>query len=206
MAPPSSVWFCWKSPSVKRDFLLLTISSAYSYGVALLLLSQLEMTAIVSWCSMSYILAKWALHMLLMWQQISVHFPLQGKCLIYFQIVFHLVTDIFSLNGLGLFFCTLLFNHKMLTTTQLAAVISYYSFPHLHPVAGTFTVCWFMVLSLFLRTKHKLANKDRDTQEFPNFSCFHLDKHTKAPDNLVKGCISDFDTTLLLYFIHTRCI
>lgn len=90
-----------------------------------------------------------------------------------FQLVFHLVTDIFSLNGLGLFFCTLLFNHKMLTTTQLAAVISYYSFPHLHPVAVTFTVCWFMVLSLFLRTKHKLANKDRDTQKFSNSQTFH---------------------------------
>lgn len=72
MCAPSSVWFCWKSLSVKRDFLLLTISSAYSYGVALLLLSQLEMTAIVSWCCMSYILSKWALHMLLMWHQISV--------------------------------------------------------------------------------------------------------------------------------------
>lgn len=43
MGASSSVWFCWKSLSVKRDFLLLTISSAYSYGVALLLLSEVSL-------------------------------------------------------------------------------------------------------------------------------------------------------------------
>lgn len=113
-----------------------------------------------------------------------------------FQLVFHLVTDIFSLNGLGLFFCTLLFNHKMLTTTQLAAVISYYSFPHLHHVAVTFTVCWFMVLSLFLRTKHKLANKDRDTQEFSNSQTFlaFIQTNTKAPDRAAS------QTSIPLYY------
>lgn len=36
-----------------------------------------------------------------------------------------------------------------------------------------FTVCWFMVLSLFLRTKHKLTIKNRDTQEFLNSQTFH---------------------------------